>query len=234
MSSRLCIRTVIGGLAMVLSVSFDAQASSFAAGSTTSEKANRPSGATFEVSGAAGTRQLSVLLTNLDPASAPESGQFDHESPGPFLNLGTNIAPGEVACSGNNCVNVAGGSDVRLPSGARGGVGSHIGAGGYGYGRTAIGSSAAGAASDTDAVVAGAVSFVLDIPKGLERQENSQAYLSPSNGSSRLGTYAAPRQSGRGDPTTGRLNVPEPAALSLLGLALLGVGYRLRRRTTLD
>ena len=79
---------------------------------------------------------------------------------------------------------------------------------------------------DRVALIEGTVKFVLNIPDGLEETDITDVYFTYGT-SPNEGTLT--RTSGTGSTTTNG-SIPEPAALSLLGLALVGIGYRLRRR----
>ena len=83
---------------------------------------------------------------------------------------------------------------------------------------------------DANALIEGAVKFVLTIPTGLTEGDIKNVYFTygtAAGDNTLLGTTSAtPTTSGLS--TTG--SVPEPAALSMLGVALAGIGYRLRRR----
>ena len=77
---------------------------------------------------------------------------------------------------------------------------------------------------DDNALIAGTVKFVLEVPAGLSESSISNVYFtygtSPGEGT----------VPGTGITTTGA-QVPEPAALALLGIGFAVIGYRMRRRT---
>jgi hypothetical protein len=87
-------------------------------------------------------------------------------------------------------------------------------------------------ALDAEALIAGTVQFVLQIPNGVTLQESDikNVYFTYGTSTSepkfKGGTTTAVPTTGTG--STG--SVPEPALLSMLGLALVGVGVQMRRR----
>jgi hypothetical protein len=72
-------------------------------------------------------------------------------------------------------------------------------------------------------LIEGTVKFVLNVPEGLAERDIKNVYFAYGD---------SPDEGAAQDTTTGTdgSSVPEPAVLSMFGLALVGIGYRLRRR----
>ena len=81
---------------------------------------------------------------------------------------------------------------------------------------------------DNNALIEGTVRFVLTIPAGLQESSISNVYFTYGTAAGENtvpGTSGTPTTSG--GPTTG--SVPEPAMLSMLGMALAAAAFRMRR-----
>jgi len=146
--------------------------------------------ASFTISGAAGSRQLTTLLTNSDAASGDGAPTAANDVlTGLYSNLGTMaFTPVSGYVNGPDYDNLAVVDGIIfgvVPTGWVEGSANGL---------------------DNDLLVASAIRFVLNIPDGLEED------ISSGGGSGSGGS------------------VPEPATLSLLGIALAGASCRLRGR----
>ena len=239
--------------------------------------------ATFTISGAAGSRQLTILLTNTDAATGSGSPTDPATTlTGLFWNLGTStftpvsatLEPNASIIQTNQCIvggnytGCAGETNVGGEfSYASGGVGSlasttqGISSSGYLNANTNMGNFngpnwddpaaidginfglepdgwVAGSGNgglDGVPLIEGTVKFVLNIPDGLQESDIKNVYFTYGTalGEGTLPGTGGVTTSGGGTTTAGGTtgNVPEPATLSMLGLALAGVSYRLRKRS---
>jgi len=83
---------------------------------------------------------------------------------------------------------------------------------------------------DSVALIEGAVKFVLTIPNGLKESDIKNVYFTYGTAPNE-GTLGGTTSGTPSTTTTTTSGVPEPGMLSLLGVALAGVGVRLRRRS---
>jgi hypothetical protein len=254
------------GLITVLALGFgvsDAGATAFFTGSSNGLSAT----AEFTISGNAGARQLTIILTNTDSATgaaAPAvpadvlTGIFFNMGTGTFTPESATVKPGDIiqgaycnvpANCGASQTNV-GGEFSYVQSGTTRGISSSgyidndASSGNFGgsnlddpaaldginFGIVPDLWVASGSTNNKlkkEPLVAGAVTFVLDIPDNV-----SEADI--KNVTFQYGTaLSEPHFTGEttgGISTTGRSTVPEPGTLSLLALALSGAAYRMRRR----
>lgn len=83
---------------------------------------------------------------------------------------------------------------------------------------------------DNNALIEGTAKFVLTIPAGLTEADITNVYFTYGTAAGENTvpgtTSATPTTSG--NPTTG--SIPEPALLTMLGMGLVGAGYRMRKR----
>jgi hypothetical protein len=226
--------------------------------------------ASFTISGAAGARQVTILLTNTDAATGANAPvNSSNVLTGLFFNLGASTftpvsatlkpnasiiqtskcdaAPcaGEKNVGGefsyaaggvnwlagtNQGISSSGYLNANTSSGNLNGVNYDDPAAldGINFGIVPDGWNAFSGNGGLDkvALVEGTVKFVLNIPDGLQESDIKNVYF--TYGTSPSENVLGGTTGGVASTTTG--SVPEPAALSMLGLALAGIAYRLRRR----
>src|SRR6188508_2528344 len=228
--------------------------------------------ASFTISGALGSRQLTILLTNTDAATGANAPtDAPNVLTGLFFNLGTStFTPASATLESNasiiqtskcevNCVGQTNvGGEFSYASGGAGwlaGTTQGIASSGYLNANTnarnfngvnyddpaALDGINFGMVPDTwvagsgnggldkVALIEGTVKFVLNIPDGLTEDQIKNVYFTygTSAGEKTLGSQTTTTSS---SSTTTVRSVPEPLTLSMLGIALAGFAYRLRRR----
>jgi hypothetical protein len=83
---------------------------------------------------------------------------------------------------------------------------------------------------DSEALIAGTVQFVLQVPDGLKESDINNVYFTYGTSANEGTVNGYTTTTGQQTSTTTNGSVPEPALLSMLGLALVGVGLHLRRQ----
>lgn len=221
--------------------------------------------ASFTISGAAGNRQLTILLSNTDSATGSNNPYYSSDVlTGLFFNLGTSsFTPVSATIQSNGSIiqtstcdvdcagakNVGGefsyaqnGKIQGISSSAyldkNNGSGNFTGTnydggpalGGLNFGLVPDGFPAFDGGSSLDRVplIEGTVKFVLKIPNGLEEGDIKNVYFTYGDEDTEA-TLRGTMSKAKAKSKTGGTSVPEPAVLSMFGLALAGIGYRLRR-----
>jgi len=164
--------------------------------------------ASFTISGSAGVRQLTVLLTNTDTAIdlSPSAAEAPAVT-GLFFNLGTAFFPPLVSTPKAYAMNSIQAAPSVLDGWTAGGRNTLDGA----------------------ALIDGAVKFVFDIPEGLAETDIKNVGFTVGSGENTK-TLAGSAGATPSSVSKVESTIPEPAVLSLLGLAMAGLGYRLRRK----
>ena len=156
--------------------------------------------ASFSIADVNGQRQLTILLTNTTDNATGTTTGTTGTTTGTTGTASQEVLTGLVFFDGTSNITL-GGLDFGLVAGA--------------WPAPSIDSAITGAA-----FIEGTAKFVLNVPGNLEEKDISNVYF----------TYGAPGSENQLLGVSTFTAVPEPATLSLLGIALAGVGYRLRRR----
>ena len=82
---------------------------------------------------------------------------------------------------------------------------------------------------DNNALIEGTVKFVLNIPSGLSESDIKNVYFTygTSAGENTIPGTTSATPTSTSTPTSG--SIPEPALLTMLGMGLVGAGYRMRK-----